>query len=244
MTVKEVSRLTGVSVRTLHYYDEEGLLRPKRADVSGYRLYDEEDLRRLQLILLFRTLEFSLKEIREILDSPDFDRTQALEQQIQLLTLRKEHIQNLIDFARGIQMIGVKHLDFSAFDTRKIDDYAAQAKAAWGKTAAYQEFEEKSKNRTAEEDAQLTAEVMEIFRQFGKLRNLPPEDAQARAQVERLRVFITEHFYACSPEMLRRLGRMYAGGGAMTENIDQAGGVGTGTFAQAAIEAYCASLDE
>ena len=241
MTVKEVSRLTGISVRALHYYDTEGLLRPRRASMSGYRLYAREDLERLQLILLFRALEFPLKEVKEILDSPGFDRTQALEQQIRLLTLRKEHIQNLIDFARGIQILGVDSLDFSAFDTRKIDDYAVQAKAAWGKTAAYQEFEEKERQRTKEEDKRLAAGILEIFQSFGALRALPTADARVRAQVQRLRAFITEHFYACTPEILRCLGKMYAGGGGMTESIDQAGGGGTGAFVQAAIEAYCAA---
>lgn len=242
MTVKEVSRLTGVSVRTLHYYDEKGLLRPRRAGESGYRLYDSADLERLQMILLFRALEFPLKEIKEILDNPGFDRTRALEQQIQLLTLRKEHIQNLIDFTRGIQLMGVKNLDFSAFDTRKIDDYAAQAKAAWGKTDAYRECEEKAQQRTEEEEKQLAADTMEIFQRFGALRALPAANARVRAQVEQLRAFITAHFYTCTPQLLRGLGKLYAGGGCLTERIDEAGGCGTGAFVRAAIEAYCATL--
>lgn len=150
-TVNEVSRQTGVSIRTLHYYDAIGLLRPTQIAESGYRLYDDTALERLQNILLFRELQFPLREIREILDSPDFDRKRALDQQIALLQMKKEHIGNLIDLARGIRMIGVKNLDFSAFDTRQIDEYARQAKASWGKTAAYREFEEKNRGRTAAE---------------------------------------------------------------------------------------------
>ncbi len=92
------------------------------------------------------------KEISRILDSPDFDRSRALEQQITLLQLKKEHLENLIGFARGIKMIGVKKMDFSAFDTKKIDEYAEQARALYGKTEAYREFEEKSKGRTTEEE--------------------------------------------------------------------------------------------
>ncbi|MEE0776621.1 MAG: MerR family transcriptional regulator, partial [Bacillota bacterium] len=107
-TVKEVSELAGVSIRTLHHYDAIGLLRPTRTTESGYRLYDETALERLQSILLFRGLKFSLKEIKEILDSPTFDRNRALEQQIELLRLQKEHIENLIDLARGIYVMGVK----------------------------------------------------------------------------------------------------------------------------------------
>ena len=122
-TVKEVSELTGVSIRTLHYYDSIGLLRPTEITESGYRLYDDTALERLQQILLFRELQFPLKEIKEILDSPNFDKDKCLEQQITLLQLKKEHLENLIDLARGIKLIGVKKLDFKAFDTSKIDEY-------------------------------------------------------------------------------------------------------------------------
>ena len=91
-------------------------------------------MERLQHILLFRELQFPLKEIKRILNSPQFDRNKALEQQITLLELKKEHLENLVDLARGIKMIGVKKLDFSAFDTKKLDEYAKQAKASYGQT--------------------------------------------------------------------------------------------------------------
>lgn len=144
MTVNEVSKLAGVSVRTLHYYDRIGLLCPTKLTEAGYRLYDDMALERLQSILLFRELQFPLKEIRAILDSPDFDRKKALDQQITLLELKKEHIENLIDLARGIKLTGVRPLmDFSAFDTSKIDEYAKQAKEMYGQSEAYREFEEK-----------------------------------------------------------------------------------------------------
>ena len=118
MIVNQVSKLTGVSIRTLQYYDTIGLLKPSKFTESGYRLYDDTALIRLQQILLFKELEFSLKEIKEIMDAPNFDREKALEQQIELLTLKKEHLENLIDFARGIKEIGVKKMDFTVFDTK------------------------------------------------------------------------------------------------------------------------------
>ena len=242
-TVKEVSELTGVSVRTLHYYDSIGLLRPTQTTESGYRLYDDTALERLQSILLFRELQFPLKEIKTILDSPSFDRSRALEQQIELLRLRKEHIENLIDLARGIQMIGVKPLDFSAFDTRKFDDYAAQAKAMWGTTPAYREFEQKSKNRSRETERHLNEALMDIFQAFGAVRTREPSDERPQQLVRQLQAFITENFYTCTPEILRSLGMMYAGGGSMTENIDHAGGTGTAAFTQRAIEHFCAHID-
>ena len=116
MTVNEVSKLAGVSIRTLQYYDKIGLLHPTGYTDAGYRLYDDADLERLQHILLFRELEFPLKDIKMIVNSPDFDRSKALEQQIELLRLKKEHIENLMNFALGIKLLGVKHMDFKAFD--------------------------------------------------------------------------------------------------------------------------------
>ena len=128
MTVNEVSKLTGVSVRTLQYYDTIGLLKPSGYTEAGYRLYDDTALERLQQILLFKELEFPLKEIKGIIDAPDFDRNKALQQQIELLTMKKEHLENLIDFARGLKFLGARKVDFKVFDTKKIDEYSKRAR--------------------------------------------------------------------------------------------------------------------
>ena len=238
-TVNEVSRLTGVSIRTLHYYDEIGLLHPTQVTDAGYRLYDDTALEKLQHIMLFRELEFPLKEIKEIVDNPNFDRNKALEQQIKLLTLKKEHIENLIIYARGIYLMGVKDMDFSAFDTKKMDEYAAQAKANWGDTDAYKEYEKKTEGMSKEQKNGLGIEMMEIFKEFGQLLAANPGEAPVQAQVKKLQDYITEHFYTCTYEILSGLGTMYAAGGSMTENIDKAGGKGTAEFVSKAIEIYC-----
>ena len=117
-TVNEVSKLTGVSIRTLQYYDSIGLLKPTEYTEVGYRLYDEEALERLQQILLFRELEFPLKKIKDIIYNPKFNKEKVLEQQIELLVLKKEHIENLIDFARRIKTMGVNKTDFKVFDKK------------------------------------------------------------------------------------------------------------------------------
>ena len=239
MTVQKVSRLTGVSIRTLQYYDRIGLLHPTEYSDAGYRLYDDAALETLQQILLFRELEFPLKDIRKIIESPDFDRGKALEQQIELLTLKKEHIENLIDLARGIQLLGVRHLKFDAFDTKKIDEYAAQAKASWGNTPAYKEFEEKSKGRTKEQDRDISLGMMNIFAEFGAIRTTDPASEEAQALVKKMQDYITENFYTCTDEILNGLGKMYSGGGEFTKNIDSYGGEGTAEFAHQAIEIYC-----
>lgn len=238
-TINEVSKLTGVSVRTLHYYDAIGLLKPTTVTEAGYRLYDDTVLERLQQILLFREFAFSLKEIQGILDSPNFDRNKALEQQIALLTLKKEHLEHLIDLAREIKRIGVDNMDFTAFDTSKIDKYAAQAKAAYGQTTEYKEFEAKSKGRTKEATQKQNVQMMAIFTEFGAMRALPPDAEKVQAQVKKLQDFITEHFYTCSDEVLYGLGTMYTANGQFTDNIDKAGGEGTAKFVCQAIQVYC-----
>ena len=115
-------------------------------------------------------------------------------------------------------------------------------KASWGKTEAYREFEEKAKFRTPAEEEQLSEDMMDIFRQFGALRKEKAESKAVQAQVEKLRAFLTEHFYQCTPEILRCLGSMYAGDGRFTANIDEAGGEGTAHFVEQAIEVYCDNL--
>ena len=240
MTVHEVSKISGVSIRALHHYDRIGLLPATEVTQAGYRLYDEAALERLQHILLFKALEFSLKDIKEILDSPNFDRSKALEQQIDLLEMQKEHLQNLIDLARGIKAIGVKHMSFEAFDTRKIDEYAAQAKASWGTTDAYKEYEQKSAGRTKETQQKLNVEMMHIFAEFGKIKDMSPESQEAIALAKKLQNHITENYYTCTDEILLGLGTMYAGGGDFTTNIDKVGGEGTAVFAYEAIKAMVA----
>ena len=239
MTVNEVSKLTGVSIRTLQYYDSIGLLKPSRYTESGYRLHDDTSLERLQQILLFRELEFPLKEIKEIMDAPNFDRTKALEQQIEMLTLKREHLDNLIHFALGIKMLGVRHMDFTAFDTRKLDEYSKRAREQWGKTREYKEFEEKAKNWTDHEQKDMVNDFMRIFAEFGQMKELSPSDEKVQAQVKKLKGYITEHFYECSEEILSCLGKMYSGGGEFTENIDAVGGAGTAEFTDQAIQIYC-----
>lgn len=239
MTVHEVSELTGVSIRTLQYYDTIGLLKPSDYTESGYRLYDDTALERLQQILLFKELEFPLKEIKQIIDAPNFDRAKALEQQIELLTMKKEHLENLIHFALGIKWLGVKKMDFTVFDTRKLDEYAERAKQQWGQSEQYKEFEEKAKDWTKEDELHMANDFMKVFEEFGAMKHLDPAAEQVQAQVKKLQDYITEHFYKCTNEILLSLGKMYSGGGEFTENIDKAGGEGTAEFTAKAIEIFC-----
>ena len=237
-TVKQVSRITGVSVRTLHHYDAIGLLKPARVTDAGYRLYDDAALRRLQTVLLFRELQFPLKEIRAILDRPDFDPAAALEQQIQLLEIQRRHIGDLIAFARTLQQKGASIMDFKAFDTSEMEQYKAEAKARWGGAEAYREFAQKE--AAGSDFAQSGRELMERYAGFGALRQLPPDAPAVQEKVADLQAFITERYYTCTKEILNGLGQMYAEDERFRQNIDQVGGEGTAAFVKLAIEAYCA----
>lgn len=238
MTVREVSAKTGVSVRALHHYDKIDLLKPAALSEAGYRLYDLASLERLQLIMLFRELQFPLKDIRGILDSPAFDRNRALDQQIELLKLRREHLDNLIALAAGIRMMGVNHLNFEPFDMTKIDEYVAEARRTWSDTPAYREYEKRREGRGREEEKALGEGLMDLLAGFHDLMGGPADAPEACALVEKLKGYITEHFYTCTDDVLRGLGYLYGGGGSFTENIDARGGAGTAEFAAKAIEAY------
>ena len=239
MTVNEVSKLTGVSIRTLQYYDNIGLLKPAEYTESGYRLYDDAALERLQQILLFRELEFPLKDIKDIINRSDFDKDKALEQQIGLLELRKEHIENLISMCHDLKKRGVKHMDFSAFDSSKLDEYAKQAKEQWGTTPEYKEYSEKSKGRSKQDEEGVMKDFMKVFEEFGTMKEKDPASAEVQGQVKKLQGFISDHFYKCSDDVLYGLGQMYAAGGEFTENIDKMGGEGTAEFTYQAIKVYC-----
>ncbi len=241
-TVKEISRLTGISVRTLHHYDAIGLLKPTQVTDAGYRLYDGLALERLYMILIYRELGLSLKEISHILDAPDYDRNRVLEHQILLMQDKVNKLQDRISLAKGILVLGVKYMDFNGFDPKKMDEYSTQAKAIYGKTDAYKEFEQKSANRTAEQEKDLGAQVMDFFARLGKMRPCEPDSEAAQIWAKELQAFFTKHFYTCTPQILGGLAESYAGGGSMTENIDKAGGAGTGAFAKEVIDIYTQKL--
>ena len=239
MTVNEVSKLTGVSIRTLQYYDSIGLLKPASYTSSGYRLYDDTAMERLEQILLFKELEFPLKEIKRILDAPDFDRDKALEQQIELLTMKQEHLKNLISFARKIKLSGVKQMDFTVFDTTKMDEYAERAKKQWEQTDAYKEYEKKHSSTSLGKEQDAYKNLMLIFVEFGSLKEKPANALEVQNLVKHLQNYISEHFYQCTNTILSELGSLYASGGEFTENIDYAAGKGTAGFVAKAIEVYC-----
>lgn len=229
-TVKEISRLTGVSVRTLHYYDERDLLKPTKVTEAGYRLYDDTALERLHSILLFRELQFPLKEIKAILDSPNFDIKTALNEQIELLELQKKRLDKIISSAREILNKGVNTMSFSSFDKTELEQYAAEAKRKWGHTDAYKEYEQNHSDSFDKPD-----EFMQIFTEIGKIKHLSPDCDEVQMLIKKLQNFITDNYYTCTDEILKDLGEMYVSDERFKNNIDKAGGAGTAEFTAKAI---------
>lgn len=234
MQIKEFAELTGVSVRTLHYYDEIGLLKPSEVDAqNGYRFYDEKSLERMQEILFYRELDFSLKTIAQILSSPDYDKQQALSRQRQLLIAKKERLEQLIVAIDNVEK-GKSFMKNNEYEKLK-NKYAEEVKQRWGNTDAYKESE--SRNTDFSKAAALLDAVFEDFAELNR-SGISPDDEPAKVQVERLQQCITDNFYTCSGEILAGLGQMYVADERFKTNIDKHG-EGTAAYVAACIKSYC-----
>ena len=238
MQIKEFAKFTGVSVRTLHYYDEIGLLQPAHVDrATGYRYYDETSLLRMQEILFYRELDFSLKSIEEILTSPNYDKHKALQEQKQLLILKKERLEGLIcaieDAMKG-------EIVMKAFDNTTYEAHKAEAQQRWGKTDAYKEHSEKTKNYTKDKWNSLASDMDLIFGEFALcMKNgCEPASQEAQSLVKKLQDHITENHYTCTKPILFGLGQMYVADDRFQQNIDKHAD-GTAAFVSEAIAIYC-----
>lgn len=242
MKIQEAARLTGVTERTLRYYDRIGLLHPSGMTESGYRLYDEDALRRLQQIMFFRELGFPLAQIREIMDSPGYDMNEALRRHRLLLIAERDRLNGLIDLAERT-LKGENDMSFDAFDRsgidRQRDAYAEETRRRWGGTDAYAESEKKTAGYGKEQWAAIQQEADEIFAAFATLRGHAPDEPDVQALVARWQAHITRNYYACTKEILAGLGQMYTADERFIQNIDRAG-AGTAQLMSAAIAAYCA----
>lgn len=237
MQIKDFAAYTGVSVRTLHYYDEIGLLRPAHVDRNtGYRFYDETSLLRMQEILFYRELDFPLKSIEAMLSSPGYDKNKALMEQKHLLTLKKERLERLISAIDG----AVKGDNvMKAFDNSEFEQYKAEAKEKWGTTSAYQEYEKRTKNYSGQQWNDTAEGMDRIMGEFARCMgsNAAPDSAEAQALVKALQDYITGNYYPCTNEILAGLGQMYAADERFRRNIDRHGD-GTAAFIRDAITVY------
>ena len=242
MSVKEFSCFTGVSVRTLHYYDEIGLLKPDFVySENGYRYYSDKATERMLEILFLKELDFPLKEIANILSSPDYDKKEAFRKQKKLLTIKKERLERLITALESAEKgtTLMKKFDNSEFDKAK-SQYADKVKARWGNTEAYKESEEKAAKMSDAEKQGALDGMNFIMTEFSDcMKNgFPPESEAAQSLCKKLQQFITDNFYTCTKEILAGLGEMYVLDERFKQNIDQ-NGKGTAEFIRNALKVYC-----
>lgn len=241
MKINEVAKLTGVTVRTLHYYDEIGLLKPSEVTEAGYRLYDSIALETLQQILFFRELGFSLNDIKEIMTNPNYDKAEVLTKHRELLLQKRNRIDDLIGLLdntlKGDNDMSFKQFDMTEFEVTK-KKYAAEVKERWGNTAAYAESEKKTSGYDDAQWKMLSGGGEAILQEFCENRDIKPESDEAQVLVKKWQDYITANFYNFTKEILSCLGLMYIGDERFTQNIDQ-NGEGTAAFMAAAIETYC-----
>ena len=239
MKVKEVSKLTGVSVRTLHHYDDIGLLTPDAITEAGYRLYSDENLATLQQILFFRELGFPLKKIKELLDSPSFDRQEAFEIQRKMLIEKRKKLDDMIktiektiQHGKGAYQM-TNEEKFKGFDFSQ-NLYEQEARERWGDKAI-----EKSNKKVAQFGPAYEEEMNRIYFKLAELRHLSPESDEAQEAIEEWFGFLNK-MSNYSLEMFEGLGQMYVADERFTKNIDQFG-EGLAGFMCDAMAAYVAN---
>lgn len=242
MSTKEFAELFGVSVRTLHYYDETGLLKPAFTDPhNSYRYYDESSSEKMLEIMFLRELDFPLRDIKDILSSPVYEKKEAFRKQKSLLFYKKQRLEKLID---SLEKAEKGEIDMSAFKDnsyeRKRKEYEKEAKEKWGNTEAYKQYQEKAAGYT-KVSRQNAADgldcIMGEFAAAMKSGNTYDSD-EAITLVQKLQKYITDNFYDCTKEILRGLGEMYVLDERFKSNIDKHGN-GTAEFIRSAINKYC-----
>lgn len=235
-SVGEVARLTGVTVRTLHHYDEIGLLVPGERSGAGYRRYGGADLERLQQILIYRELGFPLEEIATILDDPQSDSLSHLRRQHVLLVSRLERLRTMVDaieFMMEAQQMGIQLTPqerFDVFGDFDPDQHSEEAQQRWGGTDAYRQSQRRAASYSKQDWQRIKEESDRVYRGLAEAMTagLPADSARAMGLAEEHRAQIGRWFYDCSYEIHRGLGEMYVADQRFTDTID---GYGAGLAA-------------
>ena len=237
LTVNEVEKLTGVTVRALHYYDEIGLLPPRKNSENRYRQYTDADLQRLQEILFLRELDIPLKEIKRLLDSPDYDREEAFRLQKRLLTLKKARLEKIIELLDG-QTHNMNETSFGVFSMNEIQEeikmYKKEVIEKWGNTKEYKQFEKLDSQLTERErqDKQqmLNDKAKDVFTRLQAQREKGAVASEAQALASEWQKFLNDNYYDCSDEMLLNLAQMYVCDERFTTFIDGFGEKGLAEY--------------
>jgi DNA-binding transcriptional MerR regulator len=227
-SVGQVASLAGVTIRTLHHYDEIGLLSPGERSAAGYRIYEEPDLERLQQILFYRELGFTLEEIATIVDDPRTDAVGHLRRQRRLLTERIERLQRMIaaiDYEMEAREMDIKLTPeerLEVFGNFNPESHAEEAKERWGGTNAYRQSQQRVSSYTKEDWLKIKAEQEELTADLAALfeSGAPPDSEEAMAAAEAHRQHISRWYYDCSYEIHRGLTEMYVSDERFRANYD------------------------
>lgn len=227
MKVKEVAELVGVSIRTLHHYDQIGLLTPKEITDSGYRLYSEENLETLQQILFFKELGFNLKEIKKIINSSLFNRQEALILQRKMLIEKRKKVDKMIEtidktikhMAGEIQMTNEERFEGINVGFNQFEE---EARRRWG-NQSIDEINAKLKGMSKDEQNDLSDRWDMIFNKLACLRDQSPESKEVQATIKQWYDFLNENFSKYSLDAFYGLGQLYINDERFTKNIDQYG---------------------
>lgn len=242
-TVKQLACLSGVSVRTLHYYDEVGLLKPGRVEKNGYRQYGESELVKLQQILFFKELDFSLEDINKIMTSPGFDVSIALADQKQLLQMKRKRLDGLIksiDKTMNTMNNNKKIQDDEMYDAFKDEDvkqYQDEVKQRWGNTDAYKQSQARVSKMTKKEMEKLKEDGKKHTQALADSMDKGPKHPDVQALIAKSHEGVN-FFYDCSLEMFRNLGEMYVPDPRFTAYYEKFR-PGLAVFVRDAIAYYC-----
>lgn len=245
--ISEVAKLSGVSVRMLHHYDNIGLLIPSEKSDKNYRLYSDEDIKRLYQILIFKELEFSLKEIKNILDDENFDREKALRLQRELIVEKRKRMDNIlnsidevIDNLEGDKAMSNK--DFKAFSYEEIkkheEKYKEETEKRYGKSNAYKECNDKTGKYSKNDWENISKEADSIYKKLADLMDRQLEDTEVQDLVDQWRNHISKNYYNCTIDIFRGLALMYVADERFTKNIDKYKD-GLAQFLSDAMNVYC-----
>ncbi|WP_082197217.1 MerR family transcriptional regulator [Bacillus sp. FJAT-27916] len=229
--IKELADMSGISIRTLHYYDEINLLKPSQLEDNGYRLYNEQDAARLQQILFLKELDFPLSKIKRILDDPQFNEEEALRMHRKILIEKRDRLMRIIQSVdETIEAIkGGKEMDsnkrLKPFDRSKLDQfqkqYEQEVKEKYGQTEAYEQSEKKRKSYKDDDFARIEQERTAIFERIAAVMDRKPEEDAVQELIHEWRMHITRYHYNCTIEIFRGLGDMYTADERFKENLDK-----------------------
>jgi DNA-binding transcriptional MerR regulator len=244
-TVNQLAKLAGISVRTLHHYDQMGILEPSRIKNNGYRFYEEKELLKLQQILFFKELDFPLIEINKIINNPYFDMEKALKDQKKLIELKKERLNSLIKtINKTIKKINKKNIMkdeelYDGLDKEKMEEYAKEAKERWGNTDAYKQSQERTKNWTKEDYRKLAEDGDKWMKNFALQMNHGPKSKIVQELIDQ-HYNSLRTFYEPNLQMYRGLADMYVNDPRFTAYYEKYA-KGLSRFMRDAMYEYCDS---